>query len=179
MKRLAGFCILVLLVTLPGRSARADGASLGIGAGVAKTEQIPDTLFLTANLRIPLVSYLVLEPEVGYWKKNYSALGLNASAEDLSFGGNALVVIPARPLAIFGGAGVGAHRLKGTLGVPGLLSASQSETKLGIHLLAGLDVSVAPRLSLFGVGRYDIIHEDSGSDHIHETKFYGGLRLGL
>jgi hypothetical protein len=179
MKRLLGLSFLSAVFILSGRPTRADGLSLGVGAGVVKTENISETFYITGNLRFPLFPYVVLEPEVGYWKKDYNVLGATASAEDLSFGGNALLVIPAHPLSIWGGAGLGAHQLKGSFNAPGLGSISSSETRLGIHLLVGLDVSIAPRVKLFGAARYDIIHEDPSTDNIHETKFYGGLRLSL
>jgi opacity protein-like surface antigen len=174
------FLVLAVLLIVPTRPAQADGGSLGLGVGVSKTDPLPDSLFLTGNFRIPLVSYLQLEPEVGYWKKDYTLAGVDLSAEDLSFGGNAILVIPVTRLSIWGGGGVGAHRLKGSLGIPGLLTISDSETKLGIHLLGGLDISLSPKLSLFGAGRYNIIQTGSGGkDNTHETQFYGGLRIGL
>src|SRR5215472_13703225 len=166
------FLVLAVLLVLPARATLAEGGSLGLGVGVSKTEVVPDSLYLTGNFRIPLVSYLVLEPEVGYWKKDYNVAGIDVSAEDLTFGGNMVLVIPVHPISIWGGAGVGAHRLKGSLGVPGLVTISDTETKVGIHLLGGLDISLSPKLSLFGAGRYDIVHTDTNGDNIHETKFY-------
>lgn len=177
MKRALGLA--VLLLVLGPRLSRADGASIAGGAGVVSTEGIPATFYITGNLRIPLLPVLVLEPEVGYFKKDYTIFGFTASAEDLTLGGNALVVLPVHPLEVFGGAGLGAHRLTGNFNAPGLGSISTSETKLGIHLLAGLDIKVAPRVSLFGAGRYDIVHLSSNGDNLHETKFYGGVRVGL
>ena len=173
------FVVLAVLLVLPIRPARAENGSLGLGVGVVKTEVVPDSVYLTGNFRLPLVSYLVLEPEVGYWKKDYNVAGLVVSAEDLTYGGNALLVIPVHPISIWGGAGLGAHRFKGSLGVPGLVTVSDTETKLGVHLLGGLDISLSPKLAVFGAGRYDIVHTDINGDNIHETKFYGGLRLSL
>jgi len=177
MKRVAALALLGLLLGVA--QARAEGPSVGLGAGVVSTEVTSSTTFVTGNLRLPLVPFLVLEPEVGYWKKDYSFLGASVSAEDLSFGANALAVVPVHPFSIWGGAGLGAHELKGTFNVPGLGSGSGSATQLGIHILGGLDFDLAPHIKIFGAGRYDIIQENPRSDNIHETKFYGGVRFVL
>jgi hypothetical protein len=177
MKRVAAWALLGLLAG--ATMARAEGPSLGLGAGVVSTEATSNTVYVTGNFRVPLVPFIALEPEVGYWKKDYSFLGATVSAQDLSFGGNALAIIPIHPVSLWAGAGVGAHELKGSFNVPGLGSGAASATQLGVHLLGGVDFDVAPRVKIFGAARYDTIHENPRSDDIHETKFYGGVRLVL
>lgn len=153
-----------------------EQGSLGIGIGIVKPKDIDSTLWFTANFRIKVTNHLVIEPEAGIWKKTEKAFGVEASLQDLSFGGNVLLVSGGDPLKIWGGGGLGAHLIKGTLGIGGLGSASETETKLGIHLLGGVDYKVSNTLDLYGAGRYDIV--DLGDDdNLNELKFYGGLRF--
>ena len=169
MKRFAGPFLFVLFA-LSGAPAAAQ--SIGVGAGVVKLENDDQSsLFLTGNLRVRLLGPLMLEPEVGYWKRSGPG---EASFEDFSLGANGVVVLPAHPLEIFGGIGVGAHFLNRSAGIAGLARDSDA-TEFGLHLLAGLDFRVSDTLNFFGAVRFDAFGDDS--DARDQTKFYGGLRF--
>src|SRR5262249_53935489 len=124
--------------------------------------------------------FLALEPEVGYWKKTETFLGVESSLEDLSFGGSALIIIPASRIELWGGGGAGGHRIKGKLAGFGT-SVSESQTKFGWHFLGGIDLKLSDHAAIFGAGRYDRVKGDAtaGEPDLDETKFYAGLRLVL
>jgi len=178
---------LAALVTLASGLAAAqdEGAGLGLGAGAVRpdvgSESLRSTAWFTGNLRLKVSRYVAVEPEAGYWKRTETVAGVELSLEDLNFGGSALIIIPADRVEIWGGAGGGGHRLKGTL-APGLgLSASESRTKFGWHLLGGIDIKLSDHAAVFGAGRYDRIKGDAAQDErdLDLTKLYGGLRLIL
>ncbi len=166
MKRFALTPFLLGFLALP--VAPASAQSIGAGAGIVRLENDDESsLFLTGNLRLTLVGPLKLEPEVGYWKRG-------ASFEDFSLGANGVVVLPAHPLELFGGIGVGAHFLNRSAGIAGLTRDSDA-TEVGLHLLAGLDFRVSDTLNLFGAVRRDAFGDDAEARD--QTKFYGGLRF--
>lgn len=174
MKRTLGVSVLAGVLALICR--RSDAQGLGAGAGVVRIEDGGSSLFLTASMRVKLFGPILLEPEVGYWKKSEAGLGGEVSADDLSVGGNVLVVVPAHPLELFGGIGAGAHFLDRSAGSAGLLARSE-QTKLGLHLMAGLDFVVSDSLNLFGAVRRDTFKDDDVGPVQSQTKIYGGLRF--
>ena len=181
MKHLAAVLAAAAAVALaPSAHAQTSG-SLGLGVGVVKPKDIDSTVWFTGTLRLPLSANLALEPEIGYWKKTAEEGAAKASLEDLHFGGSALLVFPSERVEIFVGGGAGAHRLKGKLGVFGV-GIDRTETKLGLHILGGIDIRASDSLTVFGAARWERIRlgdEDDGDDDLDTTKFYGGLRFRL
>jgi hypothetical protein len=155
-------------------SARAEGVRIGLGAGYVDPSDVGGTAFFTGNVRFDVARNVALEPEVGYWKKSESVPGLvDVSIKDLNFGVNVLYQFPTSgSLRFSAGAGLGAHVLKGAVGVLGF-SESASETKLGGQLLAGLDLKVSSAVALFANARYDLVSD------FNQFKVYGGVRFGL
>src|SRR6266850_1755750 len=91
----AGLSLAAFLITVPARAQ-----SLGVGAGIVKLENDDaHSLFLTGNLRFKLLGPIVLEPEVGYWKRTQTIPAGELKYEDVSVGGNALLVFPGRALS--------------------------------------------------------------------------------
>ena len=186
MKRIAVLGLTLAVASLVDTPlAVAQSLDIGVGAGVSKTQDdantinLTNTLYLTGNLRLG-GGKLVLEPEIGYWSKSLSIGGLNVSASDLNYGANLLLVIPAGGSSdLFGGIGGGAHTLKGTFQIPGLATATNSETKFGWDYLVGLEIKVGKSAKIFGAFRKDSVHTDVMNDNLQETKFYGGLRFHL
>lgn len=175
MKSFLYMCVLAGLVAFSSSIARAQ--ALGAGAGMTKIENTADSaLFLTGNLRLKLVGPIFLEPEVGYWKKTESGLVSDASSEDLSLGANGIVVLPAHPIELFGGAGVGAHFIDRHAGFAGLTSSS-NKVRIGLHVLAGLDFRVSDTLNFFGAARGDFFRDQGSDEEPRQTKLYGGLRF--
>ncbi|HVR70414.1 MAG TPA: outer membrane beta-barrel protein [Vicinamibacteria bacterium] len=146
-----------------------EQASLGLGVGLVKPSDVDSTFWVTANYRFRLGDRLWLEPEAGYWKKGDDVPGLDVSIEDLNFGLNAILAMPGGGIEPWVGAGVGLHLVKGVLGVGGF-DSGETETKLGIHLLGGLDFGLADSFDLFAALRYDIVSD------LGQFKAYGGLR---
>lgn len=176
MKRVLVVSALVFAAALSAAGPAAAGG-LGVGAGVVKLQHSSDSsLFLTGNLRFKLLGPIALEPEVGYWKESASGALASASSEDFSVGVNGLLVLPARPLELFGGVGIGAHFIDRKAGLAGLTSDA-SHTKTGLHLLAGLDYVVSDTLDLFGAARRDSFSGEGSDAEPSQTKFYGGLRF--
>ena len=174
--RMLALGTLAFLATTPA-GAQEQGA-LGFGLGFVKPEDIDSTLWVTANYRFRLTDRLVLEPEVGVWKKTEGDEDVaEVSLRDLNFGANVLYVAQSGgQTKLWGGAGLGAHILKGELLLGGAIgSESDSETKLGIHLLAGADHRLQDSLDLFGSLRYDLVSLE-GDSNLNQLKFYAGLR---
>ncbi len=148
------------------RSGRGrENFALAVGVGLADVDSVAET-YLTAALRIK-VSGGYLEPEVGYWK----ASGNNGTGSDLLLGVNLIGVVPVGAVDTFIGAGAAAHRLDAEL-LNNPTSAGK-QTKLGVNAQFGLDVYLTRALSLFGVGRFDLVQ---GARKSTQGKAYLGLR---
>jgi opacity protein-like surface antigen len=171
--RLTLATLAALLFATPLAHAQ-EQASLGLGAGlVDKRGDVGSTFWVTANYRFRLGDRLWLEPEVGYWEKNDSRPGVDFSVEDLNFGANAILELGGSgtgELQPWVGAGLGLHRVKGVADV-GEVELGETQSKLGIHLLGGLDFGLTDSFDLFAALRYDIV-----SDRWSQLKAYGGLR---
>ena len=155
---------LSLVALLAGPAAHAqDQASLGFGLGIVKPSDIDSTLFVTANYRFRIGDRLMLEPEVGYWKKGEDPF----KVDDLNLGVSAILRFPDRSLTPWVGGGLGLHMIDGV--------AADTETKLGFQVLGGLDYRLTDVLDLFGSARYDLVGLEGEGD-LNQFKVYGGLR---
>lgn len=167
------------------RSGRGrENFALAVGVGLADVDSVAET-YLTAALRIKVSGRQeeddhdwrgrppesgvrgYLEPEVGYWK----ASGNNGTGSDLLLGVNLIGVVPVGAVDTFIGAGAAAHRLDAEL-LNNPTSAGK-QTKLGVNAQFGLDVYLTRALSLFGVGRFDLVQ---GARKSTQGKAYLGLR---
>ena len=148
-----------------------EQASLGLGVGLVKPSDVDSTFWVTANYRFRVGDRLWLEPEAGYWKKGDDVPGVEVSVEDLNFGLNAILAMPSGGLEPWVGAGLGVHLVKGVIGLDDTdFDLDETETKLGIHLLGGLDFGLTDSFDLFAALRYDIVSD------LSQFKAYGGLR---
>jgi opacity protein-like surface antigen len=153
-------------------------SSLGIGLGAVDPEGVETTLWLTANYRFHLSRRFALEPEVGYWKKSEQALGITGSVKDLNFGITALGVFEAsRRVDLFVGAGAGIHNITGDIGIAGQGSVSDSITRMGTHVLGGVDLAASNSLRVFLNVRHDLVLVEDDEPELDQTKFYGGFRF--
>jgi hypothetical protein len=105
-----------------------------------------------------------LEPEVGYWE--------NDSQTDMLLGLNILGATPIGGVEFFVGGGIGLHFIDTTIEQ---FDIDESESALGVNAQFGVDVLISDRVSLFGMGRFDLIDGDRG-DNL-ETKAAVGLRF--
>lgn len=136
-----------------------------------------------------------VEPELGYWESSGNpapvsnpfsgTISQQASKSDLLLGVNIVGVMPYNAVDFFIGTGVGIHFIDQDLRVssssssnaPVIVSnSSVSDEALGVNAHFGLDVGISRNVSLFGVGRFDIVDDASNS---LDAKAYLGLRLRL
>jgi len=155
-------------------SANAGETAIGIGAGYVDPADVGGTAWFTGNVRFRVSDSIAIEPEVGYWKKSESIPGLlDVSIKDLNVGANVVYIAPVGSNVVVSlGGGVGAHFLKGAVGVLGF-EESESETKFGGQVLAGLDFKIAENIALFTYVRYDLVSD------FNQFKAYGGIRFKL
>ena len=179
-RRLATIAAVVVLLAV-GRPALASDPppTLGIGLGYVRAKTVDPTIVFAGDFRFFLARNVALAPEVGYWKKSSRAVGIAASVKDLQFGLNVLgVVRPYRTVELFAGAGGGVHQVGGDLAV-GSIQASETITKGGVDVTAGIVFEVADDVGFFLAGRYDWVLGLTGGSarRLDQYKVYGGFRL--
>ena len=177
MKRIV--LALGVLAVATAATAMADDGGFGLGAGIvtAKDWGIAP-LWVTANYRLMLADNVALEPEIGWYRvtDNFSGGDIidtgDVHMDVFNGGGSLLLIYPLEKVAFFAGAGLGAHlyRFSGGSG------SASTQTHVGYHGLAGVDVKASRRISLFGAVRYEIIHADT-IDFVKQWKIYGGVRF--
>jgi hypothetical protein len=170
MKRVAlAFGLLVVLST--GLAYAEGGGGLGLGAGLVKVkDSTGSNLWLTANLRLKVNRSFALEPEVGWYREKSGVTGSSDKQDVINAGGSALFLIPSEQVELFFGPGLGAHMFRTSIS-----SLTSTETKLGYHGVAGVELKASSSLRLFGAVRYEIIPFDGGDRK--QWKFYAGLRF--
>jgi len=173
MRRHLIIAAVLLAASLGPPAARAqEQGSLGLGAGLVDPEDVPSTFWITANYRFGITEHLLLEPEVGYWKKGEDVLGGDVSIEDLQFGLNAIYRLGGSGTGVrpWAGAGLGVHLLKGVVDFDDSGDFDDTDTEIGIHLLGGADFVMSDALALFAAARFDIVSD------LNQFKLYGGVR---
>jgi hypothetical protein len=158
------------IVTVATLATAADGGGFGLGAGMVKIKDTDDShLWLTANWRLMLADNLALEPEVG-WYRSTPVPGEEEHTNVFNGGGSVLFIVSSDRADVFAGVGLGARVSRSSAG-----DITSSDTKLGYHGLAGVELKASEGISLFGAVRYEIIPVDPAS--IKQLKIYGGLRF--
>lgn len=163
-----------------GREARAGEASLGLEVGYVKPKAMESGLFFAGDFRFHLSKVFALAPDLSFWKKSPTVLGVTVSVGDLQFGVNALAVIHAgRSVELYAGGGGGLHHITGGLAIRGGSALSGSITKPGLDVLAGVDFRAGRSLSFFLTARYDWVLSLEGADstRLDQNKFSGGFRV--
>ena len=174
----------LLAVTSMVAPAFAQEFSAGAGVGVVKPEDVDASPYVTANVRLHVMSWLAVEPEFGFWRNTNSEQGCiadldvcfdaEAMVQDISVGANVLLIRPTGAIRPWGGAGLGAHFLETELMFSEFDQAGGTEnTELGVHLLGGVDFQMTDRVAWFGAARYDIITDTD----LDQFKAYGGVRF--
>jgi hypothetical protein len=164
MKKMA--IVLGLMVLAAATASAGDSGGFGFGIGSVSVKETDGShVWLTANMRTLLSRNLALEPEVGWWQQG---VGDGRGNNFYTFGGNLLLVLPARKVDVFGGAGIGGLLYRGAYGL-------DNATRLEYHFLGGADLLLNNTVSFLGAGRYEIIRVPGGD--LKLLKFYGGIRL--
>ena len=145
--------------------------------------------YMMLNLRIPVGHGNArssggfrgyLEPELGYWESSTGTPGQSSQSlgrSDLLLGLNIVGVMPFNAVDFFIGAGAGIHFIDQDIRVftsTGSIDASASDEAVGVNAHFGVDVGLSRKVSLFGVGRFDIVDDQSNS---LDAKAYLGLRF--
>ena len=164
----------VLVAAAGGASpAWAQDRTFGLGVGLVKPSDVDGTIWFTGNAQFKVAKDIVVEPEIGFWKKSASFLNVvEASIRDVDVGANVLYITTRKSVRLSVGAGLGMHFLTGQAGVLGLTD-SDSSTKIGFHILAGLVFGQAKSMHFFANARYDLVSD------INQFKLYGGVRFKL
>jgi len=164
--------------------------SIGLGAGMVQTSGSSDPYF-TANLR-SRIGYRTagderqgsvfgfVEPEVGYWTRDKGGI----ESKDTLLGVNIGGAVRLRSFEYFIAGGVGYHIINRDARASNL---SVDDNSIGVNAQFGFDVRMSDTVSLFGVGRFDLVQTDdnalvSSSDKSpddQQTKVYLGVRFHL
>ena len=164
--------------------------SIGIGAGMVQTSGSSDPYF-TANLR-SRIGYRTagderqgsvfgfVEPEVGYWTRDANGIDSKDTLLGVNIGG----AVRLRSFEYFIAGGVGYHIINRDARASNI---SVDDNSIGVNAQFGFDVRMSETVSLFGVGRFDLVQVDdntavSSSDKSpddQQTKVYLGVRFHL
>jgi hypothetical protein len=193
--KLRAACVLafaaLLLSTVPALAQEDEEGrfSLGVGGGLVQTSGNSDPYF-TGNLRMR-IGYRVageersgsvfgfVEPEVGLWTRDTTVSGRTLDTKDTLIGVNIGGAVRLRVFEYFVGGGVGYHFFDRDV-ISGGQVESVDDGVVGVNAHFGFDVRMTETLSLFGVGRFDLVQDDTaGSNDDQQTKVYLGLRARL
>ncbi len=158
--------------------------SVGLGFGLVNLneEALEDDVekYFMASFRFPVGSKKgqyrnknagmrgFIEPEIGYWASDSE----NLDTSDLLLGANIIGVQSFNAVDFFVGGGIGLHFVDADVEIDGV-RASDSNESLGVNAQFGADIFVAEKVSLFAVGRFDLVED---RDNL-EAKAYVGVRF--
>lgn len=183
---------LVLSVAAPALAQDDEEGrfAIGIGGGMVQTSGSSDPYF-TANLRSRIgyreagderqgSVYGFVEPEVGYWTRDKNGIDSKDTLLGVNLGG----AVRLRSFEYFIAGGVGYHIINRDAKASHI---SVDDNSIGVNAQFGFDVRVSETVSLFGVGRFDLVQVDdnnavSSSDKSpddQQTKVYLGVRIHL
>jgi hypothetical protein len=167
-----------------GSLQAAEPGQFGVGLGFVHASDVEDggSAWFTANYRVEMRPHLVIEPELGYWKKSEGDPDLvQLGIRDLNVGVHAIFRPEMDgPLRLWMGAGPGVHLVKVYASLLGF-SDSETRTKPALHFLGGLDYELNESLVAFGSVRYDVVGqlslETENDTSLNQFKLYGGVRF--
>ena len=164
--------------------------ALGLGGGMVQSSGSSDP-YLTANLRYRIGHhnagderqgsvYGFVEPEVGHWTRDSD----NVDSEDTMLGVNLGGAVRLRSFEYFVAGGVGYHMIDRDVHTAAG-TRNISDDSIGVNAQFGFDVRVSETISLFGVGRFDLVQTDDNaiitsddkSPDDEQTKVYLGVRI--
>ncbi len=165
----AAFAAPLLAVALFAPAARAEGGNIGFQAGWAKASDADKGNGLVGgHLEIMALPILGIQGQVDYRLVNTYAIDTPAGSGDLKIRSVPVTVSariylpPMGSMNLFGVAGGGWYYLiydySESLHEVGLKDSH--ETTFGWHVGAGLDIAVAPKVSIYGEGRAVFVSPD-------------------
>jgi hypothetical protein len=194
VSRILPVTALLLIVAVPAFAQEDEEGrfSVAVGGGMVQAGGSSNP-YLTANFRTRIgyraageerqgTVYGFLEPEVGQWSRSDSGFHSKDTLIGVNIGG----AVRLRTFEYFLAGGVGYHFLDQDLRTAaGKLSANDNQ--VGVNAQFGFDVRMTESLSLFGVGRFDLVEQSDDQKALHrakgiqnedqQTKVYLGLRL--
>jgi len=150
---------------------------LGVDVGIVDPEAAGSTVGFGAFADLGRIAPDVrLSTHVGYWNKSENSFGAEASVRDINFAARASYMFHTSSPKFhpYVGAGPSLHLFNVEVSVPGFptMSASESETKLGLDLGGGASMPVSPKTEVFGEMWYTLAD-------INETAFKAGVSFKL
>lgn len=157
-------------VCLSGVQAQTIIGFKGIGGHIALVD--PDNVNTTFGIGgvvdlgtfIPLLHF---EANADYWSKSEGNFGAKASVRDIALGASTKYEFktgnPA--VSLFAGGGLAFHFLRGKVPVESVtiegerIVASDTDTKIGIDALGGVNLNVSPKVDLVGTLKYRIVSD--------------------
>ncbi len=157
--------------------------SIGVGGGMVQTSGTSDPYF-TANFRSRIGGndpgderqgsvFGFIEPEVGYWSRDDNGLETTDTLLGVNIGG----AVRLRSFGYHLAGGVGYHMIDRDL----RSGDTVSDDNLGVNVQVGFDVRVSDVVSIFGIGRTDLLQVDESPNgdtlDDQQSKVYLGLRF--
>jgi opacity protein-like surface antigen len=143
--------------------------SIGGAVGIVSPENLSSTFSLGAVADWGTVAPRIgLESHLDYWSQSSNTFGYGSSFRDVTLGARAKYYFEVRgsKLRPFAGGGLGIHFLHSDVTVPAFpglpgLTASGSDTKIGLDLGGGFAMPVGPRTDFLGEAWYGIVSDVS------------------
>ena len=184
---LAAFALLLLAAPSLAQDDEEGRLSFGVGGGMVDGGLSTEP-YLTANMRFR-VGYRpegsereagivgFVEPEIGYWSADEAVGEWSDTLVGVNVGG----AVRLRVFEYFVAAGAGYHMVDGEQRLSGGRINDFDEGALGFNVQTGFDVRFSESVSVFGVGRFDLIDIDDAAAIAgdQQSKAYLGLRFRL
>jgi opacity protein-like surface antigen len=160
-KLLILFPLFFTLIACSGSSAQTDLGPKAVGGfiGYVNPEQTGGTVGFGAVADMgTLTPALGLELEILYWSKSKGPSDREITWRDLVLSAHARYrfLLPGSAVKPYMGGGIGPHFVKHESEQS---SQSETDTKFGLHLLAGVEYKISPKVVLFGEWRYAIVSD--------------------
>jgi len=147
-----------------------DFYALELGLGLVKPQDDDAALGWIARVDLGEVTpNIYFLPGVEYWSNSSTAFGTKVSVHDLTLGGEVRYPFGGTDTRLYVGAGAAVHFLSSKVESGGS-ETSESRTRLGGDLLAGVQLQASKTVGWFGEAKYRFV-SDFGS-----LRLFGGLR---
>jgi opacity protein-like surface antigen len=143
--------------------------SLGVAAGLVSPDNLDGTFSIGGFADWGTIAPRIgLESRLDYWSGSQTSFDFKTSIRDITLGARAKYFFESRNprLRPFAGAGLGLHFLKAEVDIPvpigfPAMTATESDTKLGLDLGGGIATSISPRTDFLGEVWYGIVSDVS------------------
>jgi hypothetical protein len=171
MKRTLFFSLALCVVVAPAAMAQSDLGLKSIGGtvGIVSPENLSTTFGLGAFADWGTIAPRIgLDSRIDYWSQSSNTFGYGSSIRDVTLGARAKYYfeVSHSKLHPFAGGGLAIHFLHSEVtiptspGFPGM-TASGSDTKIGVDLGGGFASAVGPRTDLLAEAWYGIVSDVS------------------